>query len=102
MLHWAAFVDAGNIWTISEDNSRPGSQFKFNKFYQEIAIGAGLGLRFDFSFFIMRVDASAKIVDPARPLGSRFILSSGFYDAPFDNAKFTEPVIYTLSIGYPF
>ena len=102
MIHWAAFVDAGNIWTINEDNSRPGSQFKFNKFYQEIAIGAGLGLRFDFSFFVMRVDASAKIVDPARPLGSRFILSSGFNDAPFDNPKFTEPVIYTLSIGYPF
>lgn len=102
MLHWAAFVDAGNIWTIDEDLSRPGSQFKFSKFYQEIAVGAGLGLRFDFSFFVMRVDASAKIIDPARPLGKRFILNPGFNDAPFNDPKLTEPVIYTLSIGYPF
>jgi Omp85 superfamily domain len=101
-LQWAAFVDAGNIWTIKEDNARPGSQFKFSKFYREIAIGAGLGLRFDFTFLIMRFDVSAKIVDPARPLGSRFILSSGFYNEPFNDPKFTEPIIYNLSIGYPF
>jgi outer membrane protein assembly factor BamA len=102
LLHWAAFVDAGNIWTIREDNSRPGSQFKLNRFYQEIAVGAGLGLRFDFSFLIMRFDVAAKVIDPARPLGKRFILSQGFNDAPFNNPKLTEPVVYTLSIGYPF
>jgi outer membrane protein assembly factor BamA len=102
LLHWAAFLDAGNIWTIREDNSRPGAQFKFNKFYQEIAVGAGLGLRFDFSFLIMRFDVAAKVVDPARPFGKRFILSRGFNDAPFDDPKLTEPVVYTLSIGYPF
>ena len=101
-LQWAAFVDAGNIWTIKEDNSRPGSQFNIGKFYREIAVGAGLGLRFDFSFFIMRFDASAKVVDPARPTGSRFVFSKNFKDAPFNDAKFTEPIIYTLSIGYPF
>ena len=101
-LHWAAFLDAGNIWMINDDRSRPGAQFKFNQFYKEIAVGAGLGLRFDFNFFVMRFDVSTKIVDPARPLGSRFFLSSGFNDAPFDNIKLTEPVIYNLSIGYPF
>jgi len=102
MLNWAAFIDAGNIWTIKEDLSRPGSQFSFSRFYQEIAVGAGLGLRFDFSFFIIRFDAAAKIIDPARPLGKRFILSTGFDNAPFDDPRFTEPIIYTLSIGYPF
>ncbi len=101
-LHWAAFVDAGNIWMIKEDKARPGAQFKFNSFYREIAVGAGLGLRLDFSFFIMRFDAAAKIVDPARPLGKRFILSNGFNDAPFNNPSRTEPIVYTLSIGYPF
>jgi len=102
MLNWAAFIDAGNIWTIKEDLSRPGAQFTFRSFYREIAVGAGLGLRFDFSFFIIRFDAAGKIIDPARPLGKRFILNTGFNDAPFDSSKFTEPVIYTLSIGYPF
>ena len=101
-LNWAAFVDAGNIWTLREDPTRPGAQFELNRFYKEIAIGAGLGLRLDFSFFILRFDASAKIVDPARPLGKRFIFSPGFEDPPFDNRRFTEPLVYTLSIGYPF
>jgi hypothetical protein len=101
-LNWAAFIDAGNIWTIREDLTRPGAQFQLGRFYREIAVGAGLGLRLDFSFFILRFDASAKIVDPARPEGKRFILSSGFTDPPFDNPRFTEPIVYTLSIGYPF
>lgn len=101
-LNWAAFIDAGNIWSIRDDPSRPGAQFQLNRFYREIAVGAGMGLRLDFSFFILRFDASAKIIDPARPEGKRFILSSGFNDAPFNIAKFTEPVVYTLSIGYPF
>lgn len=101
-LHWAAFIDAGNIWTIRDDPSRPGAKFEVNRFYKEIAVGAGLGLRLDFSFFILRFDASAKIVDPARPEGKRFILSSGFTDPPFDDPTRTEPLIYTLSIGYPF
>ena len=101
-LHWAAFIDAGNIWTIKEDNARKGAQFKLNEFYKEIAVGAGLGLRFDFSFFVMRFDVAAKIIDPARPLGSRFFLSSGFNNEPFHDPKLTEPVVYTLSIGYPF
>jgi outer membrane protein assembly factor BamA len=101
-LHWAAFIDAGNIWTIKEDPAREGAKFEFKDFYQEIAVGAGLGLRFDFSFFVMRFDVAAKIVDPARPPGSRFILSQGFNKFPYDNPKLTEPVIYTLSIGYPF
>ena len=101
-LHWAAFIDAGNIWTIREDSSRLGAQFKINDFYKQIAVGAGLGLRFDFSFFVMRFDVATKIIDPARPLGSRFFLSSGFKNEPFHDPKLTEPVIYTLSIGYPF
>lgn len=101
-LQWAAFVDIGNIWMIREDPSRPGAQFKWNRFYQELAAGAGLGLRFDFTFFIMRFDVGTKVYDPARPVGKRFILNPGFNDAPFNNKSLTEPVIYTLSIGYPF
>ena len=101
-LHGAAFIDAGNIWTIKQDSARLGAKFEFKDFYQEIAVGAGLGLRFDFSFFVMRFDVAAKIVDPARPPGSRFFLSKGFNQGDFSDPKLTEPVIYTLSIGYPF
>ncbi len=102
ILQGAAFLDAGNIWTIEDEPTRPGSQFKFDTFLRQIALGGGIGLRFDFSFLLIRLDAAIKIIDPARPLGSRFILESGFYDAPFDNRQRTEPVVYHFAIGYPF
>jgi len=102
ILQGAAFLDAGNIWTLEDEPTRPGSQFKFDTFIRQIALGGGVGLRFDFSFLLIRFDAAFKLVDPARPLGSRFILNSGFYDAPFNNRQRTEPVVYHFAIGYPF
>ena len=101
-IQWAFFIDAGNIWMIKEDPARPGAQFEGKDFYKEIAFGSGVGLRLDFSFLLVRFDVGLKVYDPARPLGSRFILDSGFNNAPFNDPKFTEPVIWTLAIGYPF
>ena len=101
-LQGAAFLDAGNIWTLKEETARPGSQFKFDTFIRQMALGGGFGLRFDFSFLLIRLDAAVKLVDPARPLGKRFILDRGFYDPPFDNIKQTEPVVIHFAIGYPF
>lgn len=100
-VDYAFFVDYGNIWTIEEDESRPGAQFKTDNFFREIAVGSGLGLRFDFSFLVLRLDAGLKIYDPARPEKSRFILSDGFYDAPFTREA-TEPIVFNIGIGYPF
>lgn len=101
-LQGAAFLDAGNIWTLKEETARPGAEFKFDKFIRQMALGGGIGLRFDFSFLLIRLDAALKIVDPARPLGSRFILEPGFYDAPFNDKRRTEPVAIHFAIGYPF
>ena len=100
-IDYAAFVDAGNIWTIREDPSRPGSQFEFDRFYKEIAVGVGLGLRFDFSFLVLRLDAGLKVYDPSRSEKKRFILSDGFYDAPF-TPEAAESVVFNIGIGYPF
>ncbi len=102
ILQGAAFLDAGNIWTLKDEPTRPGSQFKIDTFIRQIALGGGVGLRFDFSFLLIRFDAAFKLVDPARPLGSRFILNTGFNDAPFDNRQRTEPVVFHFAIGYPF
>ena len=102
ILQGAAFFDAGNIWTLNDEPTRPGSQFKFDTFLRQMALGGGVGLRFDFSFLLIRFDAAFKLVDPARPLGSRFILKPGFYDAPFNDRQRTEPVVYHFAIGYPF
>lgn len=100
-IDYAAFIDFGNIWLIDKDPSRPGANFEADRFYKEIAAGTGLGLRFDFSFLVLRLDAGLKVYDPARPEGKRFILSSGFYDAPF-TPKAAEAVVFNIGIGYPF
>ena len=94
-------MDFGNIWMIREDGSRPGAQFKLDRFFREIAVGGGMGLRFDFSFLVLRLDAGLKLYDPARPRSRRFILSPGFYDAPF-TAEASEPIVLNIGIGYPF
>ena len=102
LVQGAFFIDAGNIWTIDKDLTRPGAKFEFKDFYKEIAIGSGLGLRLDFSYLLVRLDVGLKIYDPARPLGKRFILSDGFNDEPYHVKALTEPIIWTLAIGYPF
>jgi outer membrane protein insertion porin family len=90
-VNGAFFVDAGNVWMLTAD-SRPGSRFRFNTFLPQFAVGTGVGLRFDFSFVIMRVDLGMRLYDPALPQGSRFVLGD------FDYA----PPLLNIGIGYPF
>ena len=61
----AAFIDAGNIWTLRAYNEQPGGQFKFNEFYKQIAVAYGLGFRLNFDYFIMRFDMGMKAINPA-------------------------------------
>ncbi len=94
ILEGAAFVDAGNIWTRKFDAARPGSQFEPTDFMNQVAVGAGLGLRFDFSFFILRLDGAVKIHDPELDLSERWVYS---------NQKFQpKDITLNLAIGYPF
>ena len=64
-LEGAAFIDAGNIWTIKDYPGQEGGVFKLNSFYKQIAVGYGLGLRLDMDFFLLRLDAGWKVYDPA-------------------------------------
>ncbi len=89
LIKGALFADAGNIWTLKPDPSRPGAEFQGNTFVNEIAIGAGFGLRFDFSFFILRFDMGYPLRDPAFPLGERWRIGA-------------SQVVYNFAIGYPF
>ena len=95
----AVFLDMGNIWTLREDLSRENAQFEFNRFFREIAIGTGYGLRLDFSFLLLRFDTGLKIYDPARNRGSRFIWNDSFNDDKFQASK---NLIFNIGIGYPF
>lgn len=64
-FHGAAFVDAGNIWTLRQYEEQPGGQFKLHEFYKQIAVAYGLGLRLNFDFFILRFDMGMKAINPA-------------------------------------
>ena len=98
ILEGAVFLEAGNIWTYRDDVSRPGAQFKFNKFYKDIAVGTGTGFRFDFTFVIGRIDFGMKLRDPGDASladGSKWIIMRRPYSLRRD---FT----WVLGIGYPF
>jgi len=95
----ALFIDAGNSWTFREETLRPNAEFRWNRFYKEIAVGSGAGLRLDFSFLLVRFDLGVKVYDPARPRGKRFILNKGFNQGAFSRA---DNYILNIGIGYPF
>jgi len=87
------FVDVGNIWSIRPESSPEGGLFRFNKFYKQMAVGLGTGLRFDFSY-LFRFDVGVKAVDPLMPLGERWVL--GTTPMTWDDFGFN------FAIGYPF
>ncbi len=103
-LNYALFVDVGNVWALrtssNTNQTNTNQSFAFNKFYKEFGVGTGFGLRFDFSFLILRFDVGIKAWDPARPEGSRFVLWNARFIKPY--AIDREPVIYNIGIGYPF
>lgn len=65
ILNSVLFTDIGNIWTIRKNNDFPGGSFQFNKLWNDLAIGAGTGLRIDFGLFLVRVDWAYKLKDPS-------------------------------------
>lgn len=91
-LEGAAFVDAGNVWLRKTDNTQPGGRFLWENTIKELAVGAGLGLRLDFRFFIFRVDAGIPIRDPSFPSGNRWII----------NHYKIRDTNFNFGIGYPF
>jgi hypothetical protein len=103
ILAGAVFLDAGNIWILKNDPNRPGGQFRIDKFYTEIALAGGVGLRLDFSFLVIRFDVGYKLYDPARPAGRRFFLDPNFNNPPFDRSnREIEPWILNIGLGFPF
>lgn len=64
-LNGAAFVDAGNVWTLRNYADQPGGQFKFDEFYKQIAMSYGVGLRLNFDYFLLRFDVGMKAINPA-------------------------------------
>lgn len=105
-VDYALFVDAGNIWlwksnTVdpSEDPQHDDGVFRLKTFPREIAVGAGFGFRFDFSFLVLRLDLAYKVIDPAFPLGQRFVLRNFKVTDLWD---LQNAGALNIGIGYPF
>lgn len=92
VIEGAAFVDAGNIWTIRDYADQPGGVFKFNKFYEQIALAYGIGLRMNFTYFLVRLDMGMKAHNPA----------SGQDHWPLFGPSFKRDSEFHFSVGYPF
>jgi len=90
----ALFVDAGNVWDYNKDPKKPGGEFRWNRFYKEIAVGTGFGARIDFSFFLLRVDVGIRLRDPAIEGDKKWI--PVFRDFGLDDLHLK------FGIGYPF
>jgi outer membrane protein assembly factor BamA len=95
----ALFVDAGNIWLLRKDTLRPNANFEFNKFYNQLAVAGGFGLRSDFDYFVIRFDIGVPIVSPYLPVGNKYL---GGQIQPMDADWRKRALKYNLAIGYPF
>ncbi|WP_165864806.1 translocation and assembly module lipoprotein TamL [Rufibacter latericius] len=107
-VNGALFLDAGNIWLFNERNTnpnpelyvaQPGAKFEINRFYKELAVGTGFGVRLDFTFAILRFDIATKVYDPSLTQGNRFVINQFRSDRIFGNNTQTT---FNLGIGYPF
>lgn len=91
-LNGAIFADAGNVWLLRHDDARPGSQFKWNTLGNNIAIGTGVGLRYNLRILILRIDMGIPIHAPYHT-GKH-----GYYNIP----HFGKGLCFHFAVGYPF
>lgn len=91
-LNGALFVDAGNVWLLEKDESRPGGEFKLDSFAKQIALNTGAGLRYDLEFMVLRLDFGVALHAPY-DTGK-----SGYYNIP----NFGKGFAWHFAIGYPF
>lgn len=100
MFKGAVFTDAGNIWTLHDDPQRPGGQFRWNTFANQIAVGSGIGLRLDASYFVLRFDLGFPIRKPyADENGHHWVINK----IDFGNGYWrADNLVLNIGIGYPF
>lgn len=91
-VYGAAFLDAGNVWTLRDDGYRRGGQFKLKNALKEMAVGTGVGLRYDLDFLVLRLDWGVGLHVPY-DTGK-----GGFYNMP----NFKDSHSLHLAVGYPF
>lgn len=111
-LNGAVFADIGNIWNLKKNPYNPYSEFQLGRLGKDIAIGVGTGLRFDFNYFLVRVDFGLKLKDPARKANNGWLDFSNFTWRNYEYQKVDETgnvispnrnnFAIQLGIGLPF
>ena len=89
-LNGALFIDIGNIWNLNDNVEDKAMTFDNLSDLKELAVGTGVGLRYDFNFFVLRLDVGFKAHNPAQILGKRW-----FNDFTLKKA------VYNIGINYP-
>lgn len=92
VLEGAVFIDAGNIWTVRNYENQPDGLFRFGDFYKAIAGSYGVGIRLDFTYFLVRLDLGMKARNPAINQESW----------PIVHPRFNRDAAFHFSVGYPF
>lgn len=91
-LGGALFVDAGNVWLLKDDADRPGGTLNGSRFFKDLALGTGLGLRFDIGMIVVRGDLGIGLHAPYDTGKSGY----------FNMESFGKSLAFHLAIGYPF
>lgn len=87
----ALFMDAGNIWNVLDNVEDPAQRFDGFRDLSELALGTGIGIRYDFDYFVLRFDTAFKTYDPAQKANERW-----WSQASLDRA------VFNIGINYPF
>ncbi|MBL7811661.1 MAG: BamA/TamA family outer membrane protein [Bacteroidetes bacterium] len=101
-LESALFFDMGNIWNLNHKGQSSGTKglLAYQTLGDELALNTGLGFRFDFKFFLFRIDWGVPIRDPGKAAGSRWMFTRDYFLDPWDFAK--KETALAIGIGYPF
>ena len=91
-LYGAVFLDMGNVWTLKEEDYSPQGKFKANSFLKQMAVGTGVGVRYDMGMFVIRLDWGVGLHLPYETSKSGF----------FNIDKFKNAHSLHLAVGYPF
>lgn len=97
-LEGAIFMDVGNVWLKNKSEARPGGDFQWKDFMNELAVASGIGFRINLDFVIVRLDVAIPLRIPYKPEGERWVADK----ISISNRWRSENVLWNLAIGYPF
>lgn len=89
----ALFLDAGNVWLLKAEGQCPGGKFSLKEFPRQLALGTGFGLRYDFSYLVVRADLGIPLHAPYKTG------KPGYYNL---TGSFWNGLVLNFAIGYPF